>query len=791
MNNKVSGSCGQIVSSYMGLSRGLMYFAVAALLILAFSAPLSPAFSAEETNAKAFIDDLNAQFQTLRKELLEELGPDFPLTSAAIEERMKQLDGDEAALEKRLHEVIGNIKVSSDDVSQLRTLASSLYSSYTTYNFARKDAEQREEMRKSRASRDIVSPDAEASALPNMGLKQSPPYSIETYDNAYKSLDDKRKRLSFELFSLRASEKAARESISNIRNKKTQIANFSDKKLGDQDQINLLIARLELELARVNAAIQMSSIREGITNSNSQVATINIRAKQIEWMKQNLSFNEGEENKIIEKYNKEFEKAGKFLQEAREKNSAAERGFMHARNRLNSGTEQNQQTTNSTVFARYFYTRFLLTFADDIMNYTAEAMDVWKSRYALYAKKLSGNEIWALREKATKRIQELENKLEYLRRTQIDISTREKELLARAADEKDSRQRKLLLEQASSYRGMITDIIERYATDIPNHIFLFQRLHDEAGQNLDTIRLAQKVTATGKDIFFTIMNTKLWEGEGYNFTVEKLLLALGVLLFGLYGSRLMSRFVQKIFMSRLSSDVGAAVAVQRLLHYFILFIFILLALQFVNIPLTAFAFLGGALALGFGFGAQNFFNNIISGFILMFSSPFKVGDIVDIDGTVGTIMDIGERATLLRTFTNLEMAVPNSYLLQNKVTNWTSSDQTKRETVQVGVSYRSDPKEVREILYDTLARHKEIMKKPEPYVIFKDFGDSSLVFELYYWVNLKKSNSMKIGSDIRYIIMSEFGKRGIEIPYPQLDLHIQPRKREPQAEEDETPHLPK
>ena len=134
--------------------------------------------------------------------------------------------------------------------------------------------------------------------------------------------------------------------------------------------------------------------------------------------------------------------------------------------------------------------------------------------------------------------------------------------------------------------------------------------------------------------------------------------------------------------------------------------------------------------------------------------------------------DIGSRSTTIRTYDGLDVILPNRYFLENSVTNWTRTDLKKREILQVGVSYDSDSRKVEKLLNEIVNEHSKVLKDPAPFVIFKNFGNDALEFEVYYWFELKSSSGLKISSDLRHHIAAVFNKEGINIPYPQRDIHI-------------------
>jgi small-conductance mechanosensitive channel len=199
----------------------------------------------------------------------------------------------------------------------------------------------------------------------------------------------------------------------------------------------------------------------------------------------------------------------------------------------------------------------------------------------------------------------------------------------------------------------------------------------------------------------------------------------------------------------------------------------LITLHWLKIPLTAFAFLGGALAIGVGFGTQTLFKNFISGIIVLVEHKVKVGDILDVEGIIGTVTTVDTRSSTVRGFDGVETLIPNSLLLENKVTNWTHSNSRQRRILRVGVAYGSPVQQVSEILADCAARHGLVLKDPAPLVLFEDFGADSLLFALYFWVELsERSNANQIASDMRFMLVKRFNDAGIAIPFPQRDLHF-------------------
>ena len=199
----------------------------------------------------------------------------------------------------------------------------------------------------------------------------------------------------------------------------------------------------------------------------------------------------------------------------------------------------------------------------------------------------------------------------------------------------------------------------------------------------------------------------------------------------------------------------------------------LTTLHFLKIPLTVFAFFGGALAIGLGFGTQTLIKNFISGIIVLFERKIRVGDIVDIGGLAGSISEINTRSSVLRGPDGRETLVPNSVFLENSVTNLTLSNRTSRRVILVGVAYGSPIQQAITILTECAERHGLTLKDPPPMAVLVDFADNALLFRLYFWTAFDgKTNPELVESDVRIMIEKRFGEAGISFPFPQRDLHL-------------------
>lgn len=257
--------------------------------------------------------------------------------------------------------------------------------------------------------------------------------------------------------------------------------------------------------------------------------------------------------------------------------------------------------------------------------------------------------------------------------------------------------------------------------------------------------------------FLSFWNYELATVDDRPITVSKILSALGYVLIGVVVARIISRLLGHRVLPRLGLNDGASHAVQSISFYTLCVLFGILSLEIVNLPFAAFTFLGGAAAIGIGFGSQNILNNFISGLILLAEQPIRVGDLVEIDGIQGTVEHIGARSTRVKTATNYEIVFPNSKLLENKVTNLTLTDDLVQTAITLSLSPSMTVDEARESLLQAAASHPKVLSTPAPVVLFKEYSATSMSFELNFWIKLHSVMECRIiESEVRQTINSLF-----------------------------------
>ena len=258
---------------------------------------------------------------------------------------------------------------------------------------------------------------------------------------------------------------------------------------------------------------------------------------------------------------------------------------------------------------------------------------------------------------------------------------------------------------------------------------------------------------------------------GINFSLRAILIAILLFLAVLGIMRFFQRMLNTRVLPNTKLDEGLQHSVSAIFGYVGICLAVLLAISAAGMDLSHLAIIAGAISVGIGFGMQSIVSNFVSGLILLIERPIKVGDWIVVGADQGLVKDIRVRATEIETFDRSSVVIPNSELISNRVMNWTLKDRSGRGIIKIGVSYGSDANKVREILLEIADKRREILSYPAPQVVFIDFGASSLDFELRYFLR-DIGDVLAVGSAVRFEILERFRAEGVEIPFPQQDVHF-------------------
>lgn len=269
-----------------------------------------------------------------------------------------------------------------------------------------------------------------------------------------------------------------------------------------------------------------------------------------------------------------------------------------------------------------------------------------------------------------------------------------------------------------------------------------------------------------------IWNTAIISSDKGSFTLGKLATILFSLILLFVITAVIKKFLVKKLFPKYNINVGVAEAIGSLFRYSLITLGFIVIIQASGIDLSTLGLLIGALGIGIGFGLQNITNNFISGLIILFERPIKVGDRVEVGNIAGNVVEISARATTILTNDNIAIIVPNSEFINQRVINWSLENRMVRLNFPVGVAYKENPEKVKQVLLEVALSHDGILKNPPPDVLFDSFGDSSLQFNLRVWTDSYSDRPKVLKSQLYYAIFEKFRQHNIEIPFPQRDIHI-------------------
>lgn len=268
------------------------------------------------------------------------------------------------------------------------------------------------------------------------------------------------------------------------------------------------------------------------------------------------------------------------------------------------------------------------------------------------------------------------------------------------------------------------------------------------------------------------LNIPLFKVGDATFTLWMLIyLILATVVLAVAASAL-NKLIAYRLLAKSRLDLGVRVAVGSMVKYLLLVVGFVVILQTAGINLSSLTILLGALGVGIGFGLQNITNNFVSGLIILLERPVKVGDRIEVGDVAGDVVDISMRATTIITNDNISIIVPNSEFISGTVINWSHTDRSVRFNFPVGVAYREDPEVVRKVLLEIALNNSGVLKDPKPDVLFSEFSDSAMKFNLRVWTRDYINRPGVLKSQLYYEIARRFREKGIEIPLPQRDVRI-------------------
>lgn len=608
-----------------------------------------------------------------------------------------------------------------------------------------------------------------------------PPYTLTRHDALLGEQTSIKTRIDGIRLAVRAAEKAVEEAGAQLRNSLTEWRNFkesTDSKTAapsSQDRKQQAI-ELEKELSEVIHAFEKTN-RD---NLQQELRLLELQdgyvGRQIQHVRNQLKYNPEDLEQQLNILGQKQQKMELELKTGVDKQEKGEKKWLSVQKNVAKFAGREGEAAGAAYFEAQNAWRKTyqaeIEMIEDMLRLIDQQKSLWRLRYDLLKSPPAADSLDTAQLKTKSALARLLSTIDLQRNYQATDMYQLAALDTKISDKKTASRLKSFLEEHKQALQQLADRRSDYialllSTHRTNQLYLneLELLQDNASLLEHVLRFASWLKR--------IWQLEIWSIDNHPLTVSKLVVALLILFAGLFSIRYIVGYLDSRLAAFTHIPASRLSVIRKLVSYAGYLLIMLFALRMVNIPLGAFAFLGGAIAIGVGFGAQNLINNFISGFIIMGERPINIGDLIDVDGALGMVEEIGARCTRIRTGENIHILVPNSSFLEKNITNWTLGDQRIRAHVAVGVAYGSPVRKVESLLLQSVRENNRVMTSPEPFVIFTDFGDNALIFEVYFWITIHRViERRQIESNIRFTIDALFAESGIVIAFPQRDVHM-------------------
>jgi small-conductance mechanosensitive channel len=613
-------------------------------------------------------------------------------------------------------------------------------------------------------------------------ISQTPPYNLSFYDKFLHKYDVAVQKEEASRHYLQLAKKRLEESHLKMNQAGQNVRLLIDKarSVGDNAEPSskrewtIQLAVLEEELSTSQYGLEKIVVRNIEIETDISEIESEISQQQADWIGSHLVYDEEDLREKLKLFEEKKEEIKERVAKLLKKLEVAERGKLRAQKKLDSldgDDEEAREKAKSWLATQKAWKathQKAIEYNEALLSIFPQAEQLWKNRYVILKEDVDIAQLEEWRGEALENLQKIDSQIIIEQNYQTQLQAEFPPLQFLIAGREDG-------EKQFNALKKLSEINIEYLSSLQEVRWLNNRFLHEIGTQKQDISFKERLVVLGKQIS-SKWDLELWIVDDHPVTVKKIILALLILAIGWWLCKLVSQFILWSLLRQTRLDESAAHAIDKAFCIIVFFILVIFSMKTVHIPLTALTFLGGAVAIGVGLGSQNLLNNFISGFILMIERPVKIGDTVEVDNNVGMIQKVGSRCTTILTGDNVNIIVPNSSLLEKNIINWTLSDRKIRCKVTVGVEYGSEIAEVSRLMLQAAEDQNNVLHDPSPEVILRDFGDSSLIFDLYFWIRMRKQKGLlersRTESKIRFIVDELFQKNNVVIAIPQRDVHL-------------------
>jgi potassium-dependent mechanosensitive channel len=622
-------------------------------------------------------------------------------------------------------------------------------------------------------------------------ISQPPPYNLSRYDSLLDELKTTKQQKQAITIALKSAKRVFEEAKKEFEQAEKNVREATEElqKEGHTDkslQLSWHLGDITVRAKLAEALLDLQRILVQNTETESSLVQLQkqINQRHVDWMQSKLAFDQGDLDNLLDSLEERRITLQTRINVLREGQQDVEDTWLTAQKEF-EGSQGADEITKARAMAflkareawRETYQR-VLEQTETILLIQDQEKEFWQRRYALLNKNISLEKLAGWEKQTSDYIKDMERSIQLKEKYQTNLQSQLASIQKQFGNENLDFELKQHVETHADALNKMAERGFEYLSLLQGTRAIGERLQDEINRKQKDTTLKKKIKGVG-NVVQNIWEVELLVVDERSITVKKLTIALLILVGGMFLAWLFMYIIIRRFFLKTRLDKGAIAAIEKMLYFFVLIVLLIFALRFVNIPLTVFTFLGGALAIGVGFGTQNLLNNFISGFILLAERPVKIDDLVEVEDNFGIIENIGMRCTRVRTPGNVHILVPNSSFLEKNIINWTLSDQEIRAKVVLAVVYGSDPREVSRLMLRAVHEHTKLLKIPEPIVLFEGLSDNSFQFIVYFWVSMKNLHLLErriIESDIRFRIVELFREAGILMAYPQGDVQLKTSK---------------
>jgi len=640
------------------------------------------------------------------------------------------------------------------------------------------DGLQSEMQKRAELQKETAAVQEELNAFQQRGLLKKPPYALSTYDALLIDYDSLQQRMETSVMSLKAAQRSLDESRARLSSAQDQLQDMKETQTVKESASALWTrAGFQLDFQLADTMFHLHGARADNLQQQKQLNAkrAELVRSQVDVVRLGLAYDDKDLDDQIRALEQKKKNLGNELDLLQKKKKETDRQWLKIRDQIQKSVYTDDLTRMEDQLKGLDQWRETYQEAidqhEEMMRLADQQQQAWRRRYDLLRQVpdrdvlLQWYELSQQRQAHINRVLPIEQQRQNSLWQQFNRLEGATDTVGKPVARNGNGGFAKALHQMAAYRL-------DYLSMLVASRGIETRLKNEIDVHLERKPLAYQAERIWAR-FRSIWNYQVWMIDDRPLTVQKILVALVILLAGIMATKIVIHRIAKRVLTRPQIKATTAATIEKLLLYLGYLLVVLLALRMVNIPLAAFAFLGGAVAIGVGFGAQNLINNFISGFIIMGEQPINIGDLIEVEGVLGQVEEIGARCTRIRTGENIHILVPNSSFLEKNITNWTLSDRQIRADVTVGVAYGSAVEQVEKLLLQACDEFNAIRKNPEPFVLFTDFGDNALVFKVLFWINVQRVIERRlIESQLRFRIDDLFHKSEIVIAFPQRDVHL-------------------